>query len=70
MTGVRGTVIEELRGVSTWDFPLLAVLMLQVDSEVCEQTFSWLSRYARISKHMNRAHFMFYILKGAQYFCC
>ena len=35
---------------------------IQVDTEVCEQTFSWLSRYSRISRHMNRPHFMFYLL--------
>lgn len=35
---------------------------LQVDTEVCEQVFSWLSRYSRITHHMNRHHFMFYIL--------
>ena len=34
----------------------------QVDTEVCEQTFSWLSRYAKITRRMNRAHFMFYLL--------
>ena len=34
----------------------------QVDTEICEQVFSWLSRYARITKHMNLDHFMFFIL--------
>ncbi len=33
-----------------------------VDTEICEQTFSWLSRYARITKHMNKPHFKFYVL--------
>ncbi len=35
---------------------------LQVDTEICEQTFSWLSRYTRITKHMNKPHFKFYVL--------
>ena len=35
---------------------------MQVDTEVCEQTFAWLSRYAKISRRMNRVHFMFYVL--------
>ena len=35
---------------------------IQVDTEICEQTFSWLSRYARITRHMNNSHFKFYIL--------
>ena len=34
----------------------------QVDTEICEQTFSWLSRYARITKHMNKQHFLFYLI--------
>jgi len=36
----------------------------QVDTEICEQTFSWLSRYARITRHMNKlhVHFMFYCM--------
>lgn len=33
-----------------------------VDTEVCEQIFSWLSRYARITQSMNQQHFLFYIL--------
>ena len=35
---------------------------VQVDTEICEQTFAWLSRYARITRHMNNSHFKFYIL--------
>ena len=34
----------------------------QVDTEICKQTFSWLSRYARITRHMNKPHFMFYCM--------
>ena len=34
----------------------------QVDTEICEQTFSWLSRYARITRHMNKPHFLFFLL--------
>ena len=37
-------------------------IYMQVDTEVCEQTFSWLSRFSRITRHMNRQHFLFYIL--------
>ena len=35
---------------------------VQVDTETCEQLFSWLSRYSRITRHMNREHFLFYML--------
>ena len=35
---------------------------MQVDTEICEQLFSWLSKYARITKHMSREHFLFYLL--------
>ena len=38
------------------------LLCAQVNTEVCEQTFSWLSQYAKITRHMNREHFLFYIL--------
>ena len=31
--------------------------MLQVDTEACEQCFSWLSRYARITRRMQRSTF-------------
>ena len=34
--------------------------MLQVDTEVCEQVFSWLSRYKRITQKMNQHTFMFF----------
>ena len=34
-------------------------IAFQVNSEICEQTFSWLSKYARMTRHMNREHFIF-----------
>ena len=37
-------------------------LYMQVNTEVCEQTFSWLSKYSRIARHMNRERFLFYLL--------
>ena len=37
-------------------------LFLQVDTEVCEQCFSWLSRYARMTRRMSRNTFMFFLL--------
>ena len=37
-------------------------LFVQVDTEVCEQHFSWLSRYARMTRRMSRNIFMFFIL--------
>ena len=37
-------------------------LYMQVNTEVCEQTFSWLSKYSRITRHMNRERFLFYLL--------
>lgn len=57
---------EELRNVSKQSFHIHPAWhyfwIMQVDTQICEQTFSWLSRYARITKHMNRAHFMFYLM--------
>ena len=41
---------------------ILSSAFFQIDTEVCEQTFSWLSRCACITRHMNKAHFLFYIL--------
>ena len=37
-------------------------LSIQVDTEVCEQTFYWLSRYSRMTRSMNRSHFTFFVL--------
>ena len=45
-----------------YSFLTLYIQYKQVDTEIAKQIFSWLSRYARISKHMNKAHFLFYIL--------
>lgn len=36
--------------------------IFQVDTEVCEQTFSWLSRYGKMTKRMNRSRFFFFLL--------
>lgn len=33
-----------------------------VDTEICEQTFAWLTKYGRITRHMNQNRFLFYIL--------
>ena len=38
------------------------MLSLQVDTEVCEQTFAWLSKYAKMTRKMNREHFVFFIM--------
>ena len=43
-------------------FHISLITILQVDTEVCEQVFSWMSKYARITQHMNRQHFLFYLL--------
>ena len=45
----------------TWNVACLEI-STQVNSEICEQTFSWLSRYAKITRHMNRERFLFFIL--------
>ena len=42
---------------------LVMVILLEVDSEVCEQTFSWLSQLiCKITRHMNQNRFIFYIV--------
>mgnify|MGYP000049549522 CR=1 FL=1 len=33
-----------------------------MNTEVCEQLFSWLSKFATITKHMNRWQFLFLML--------
>ena len=40
----------------------MSYLLLQVDTEICEQTFAWLTKYGRITRHMNENRFLFYIL--------
>ena len=41
---------------------VIMTTVFQVDTEVCEQCFSWLSRYARITRRMNRTNFVFFML--------
>jgi hypothetical protein len=38
------------------------LLITQVNSEICKQTFLWLSKYASITRHMNREHHFFFLL--------
>ena len=33
-----------------------------INTEVCEQLFSWLPRYSSVTKHMNRWRFLFLML--------
>ena len=35
---------------------------MQVDTEVCEQTFAWLSRYKKMMQKMNGHTFIFFLL--------
>ncbi|XP_066912461.1 uncharacterized protein [Clytia hemisphaerica] len=37
-------------------------LLKNVNTEACEQLFSWFSRYSRMTKHMNRQRFLFLTL--------
>ena len=41
---------------------IITINILQVDTVVGEQTFSWLSPYSRIMRHMNKERFFFYLL--------
>ena len=43
-------------------FAIVVSNVLQVDTEVCEQVFSWLSKYKRITQKMNQHTFMFFML--------
>ena len=36
--------------------------VLQVDTEICEQTFGWLTKYRKRTRHMNQHRFFFYTL--------
>ena len=38
---------------------LVHSLLFQVDTQICEQTFSWLSRYAKMTR---KKHFLFFVL--------
>ena len=40
----------------------LFVFPLQIGTEVCEHTFSWLSKYAKMKRKMNRGHSVFFII--------
>ena len=41
---------------------IVSSCVFQVDTEACEQCFSWLSRYARITRRMQRSTFLFFTL--------
>ena len=60
-----------LQGMYIYYHLLLIILLLifqQVNTDICEQTFSWLSRYACIPKHMNNWHFMFYLIYECDFY--
>ena len=38
--------------------------VLQVDTKICEQTFAWLTKYGKTTRHMNQHRFFFYILNS------
>ena len=40
---------------------------MQVSTEVCEQTFSWLSRYCHLARHMSRTSYMFFVFISVIY---
>jgi len=40
----------------------LYLFVPQVDTEVCEQTFSWLSNHKKMTQKMSRSTFMFFLL--------
>ena len=42
--------------------PFISVFQNVNTELVCEQRFSWLSRFAHITKHMNRWRFLFLML--------
>lgn len=44
------------------NFISLCSLPQEVNTEVCEQLFSWLSRFSYMTKHMNRWRFLFIML--------
>ena len=51
----------QLPGISVGIWPCFIFLLFQqVDTEVCEQTFACLSKYAKITLNMNKEHFVFY----------
>ena len=38
--------------------------VLQVGTEMCEQTFAWLTKYGKTTRHMNQHRFFFYNLNS------
>jgi len=49
---------RKITAIHTYIF-IFIYLLMQVDTEICEQTFSWLSRYGRITRYMNKQHHLF-----------
>ena len=41
---------------------IFTCILLQVDTQICEQTFSWLSRYSKMTRKMKQERFLFFVL--------
>ena len=44
------------------DYNHCTFILLQVDTQICEQTFSWLSRYSKTTRKMKQEGFLFFVL--------
>ena len=38
------------------------IVLIQVDTEICEQYFSWLLKYSKMTRRMSRNTFVFFLL--------
>ena len=55
-------LVNNLEDVSTCKIINSVIHVLQVDTEICEQTFSWLSKYSKMTRYMNKSHYLFFVL--------
>ena len=49
-----------LQSSSMHVFMHISLVYIQVDTEVCEQCFSWLSKYSKMTRRMSRNTFIFF----------
>ena len=51
-----------LQSSSMHVFMHIPLVYIQIDTEVCEQCFSWLSKYSKMTRRMSRNTFIFFLL--------
>ena len=54
--------LDKVRTMNNISAIYVHLILTQVDTEICEQCFSWLSKYAHITRRMKQSTFLFFLL--------